>query len=78
MTADYFIKNLRLQSHPEGGFFKETYRSTGIIPSQCLADVNGDRHYSTAIYFLLRQGDFLLFTGLRAMSAGIFMKEVLC
>lgn len=61
MTAEFFIKHLQLESHPEGGFFKETYRSKGIIPSQCLTDVNGDRHYSTAIYFLLRQGDFSAF-----------------
>lgn len=62
MTADYFIKHLQLQPHPEGGFFKETYRSTGIIPSQSLpANFNGDRSFSTAIYFLLQQGDYSAF-----------------
>jgi uncharacterized protein len=61
MTANYFIKHLALQPHPEGGFFKETYRSPGIIPSQSLPYFNGDRHYSTAIYFLLQQGDFSAF-----------------
>lgn len=61
MTADYFIKHLHLQPHPEGGFFKETYRSPGIIPMQSLPDFTGDRHYSTAIYFLLQQGDFSAF-----------------
>jgi predicted cupin superfamily sugar epimerase len=62
MTAEYFIKHLQLQPHPEGGFFKETYRSPGIIPSQSLSsDFNGDRHYSTAIYFLLQKGDFSAF-----------------
>ncbi len=62
MTASYLIDHLQLQPHPEGGFFKETYRSSGIIPSQCLSHpFNGDRHYSTAIYFLLQQGDFSAF-----------------
>ena len=61
MNADYFIKHLQLQPHPEGGFFKEMYRSEGLIPSNCLQDFSGDRNYSTAIYFLLQQGDFSAF-----------------
>ena len=62
MTAEYFIKHLQLQSHPEGGFFKETYRSEGIITSKYLpASFNSDRNYSTAIYFLLQQGDYSAF-----------------
>ena len=62
MTADYFIRHLNLQPHPEGGFFKETYRSPGVIPSRCLpAAFHGDRFYSTAIYFLLQQNDFSAF-----------------
>jgi uncharacterized protein len=62
MNGGYFIKHLELQPHPEGGFFKETYRSPGIISSQSLSsDFNGDRHYSTAIYFLLQQGSFSAF-----------------
>ncbi len=62
MTADYFIKHLQLQPHPEGGFFKEMYRSPGIISSRCLPKkFNGDRNYSTAIYFLLQRNDFSAF-----------------
>lgn len=62
MTAEYFVKYLELKPHPEGGFFKETYRSNGIISSQCLpADFSGDKNYSTAIYFLLQKGDFSAF-----------------
>ncbi|MBD0288469.1 MAG: cupin domain-containing protein, partial [Flavisolibacter sp.] len=38
------------------------YRSSGVIPSQCLPHpFHGDRHYSTAIYFLLPQGNFSAF-----------------
>jgi uncharacterized protein len=62
MTAEHFIMHLQLQPHPEGGFFKETYRSAGNIAKQCLTDdFSGERSYSTAIYFLLQQGDFSAF-----------------
>ncbi|MGZ3882185.1 MAG: cupin domain-containing protein [Flavisolibacter sp.] len=62
MTADDIIKHLQLRPHPEGGFYKETYRSPGNIPSQALpAGFTGDRSYSTAIYFLLQQGDYSAF-----------------
>lgn len=27
MTADYWIKKLNLQPHPEGGYYKEVFRS---------------------------------------------------
>jgi len=62
MTADYFIKHLQLQPHPEGGFFKETYRSKGVITSASLSqNFSGNRNYSTAIYFLLQQNDYSAF-----------------
>jgi predicted cupin superfamily sugar epimerase len=57
-TADYWIQNLNLAAHPEGGFFKETYRATGAIPQAALPGTfSGDRSFSTAIYFLLRSQD---------------------
>jgi hypothetical protein len=60
--VDHLIKHLRLQPHPEGGFYKETYRSAGVIPAQCLSSAfSGDRSYATAIYFMLQQGDFSAF-----------------
>ena len=56
-TADDYISKLNLQEHPEGGYFKETYRSTGMIKKESLSDdYNGRRCYSTAIYFLLKSG----------------------
>jgi predicted cupin superfamily sugar epimerase len=62
MTGNDLINLLQLQPHPEGGYFKETYRSSGVITSQCLpSDFRGNRHYATAIYFLLQQGDFSAF-----------------
>jgi uncharacterized protein len=62
MTAQYYIEHLQLQPHPEGGYYKETYRSKGNIASACLPEyISGQRSYSTAIYFLLQQGDFSAF-----------------
>ena len=62
MTARYYIEHLQLASHPEGGFYKETYRSEGTIAAACLPEeMVGDRSFSTAIYFLLREGDFSAF-----------------
>lgn len=52
------IRYLGMQPHPEGGWFVETYRSSGIIPSEALPlEFIGDRNYSTAIFFLLRTGE---------------------
>jgi len=62
MTVESLINHLELQPHPEGGFYKETYRSKGTIPSGTLtATFTGDRSYSTAIYFLLRQDNYSAF-----------------
>jgi predicted cupin superfamily sugar epimerase len=59
---DYnYIEQLQLTPHPEGGFYKETYRAAGVIPASCLSDRSDDRYYSTAIYFLLQEEDFSAF-----------------
>ncbi len=57
-TATDWIKRLGLESHPEGGYFRETYRASGIIPGQVLPSsfAGGDRVFSTGIYFLLKSG----------------------
>lgn len=54
------LKNhLQLEPHPEGGYFKETYRSTGntIQPYEGAHQ----RSFSTGIYFLLVSGNFSAF-----------------
>ena len=57
-----YITDLHLQPHPEGGYYKETYRSKDVLTAQCLpAHFDGTRQISTAIYFLLQQGDFSAF-----------------
>lgn len=62
MTANQYVKHLQLQPHPEGGYYKENYRSDGTITAACLPNnFDGDRSFSTAIYFLLQEGDFSAF-----------------
>ena len=58
LTAAAWIEHLGLEPHPEGGYFRETYRAAGMIPGSALPANfrGGDRNYSTAIYFLLPSG----------------------
>lgn len=61
-TADYWIEILEMQRHPEGGYFKETYKCVEDIEGNALPDrFEGNRSMSTAIYFLLRKEDFSAF-----------------
>ncbi|HMP74564.1 MAG TPA: cupin domain-containing protein, partial [Kiritimatiellia bacterium] len=58
-SAENWIKGLELAPHPEGGWFRETYRSGESIRQDALPDrFGGDRAFSTAIYYLLRRGEF--------------------
>ncbi|MDD3686111.1 MAG: cupin domain-containing protein, partial [Bacteroidales bacterium] len=53
---------LNLQPHPEGGFYRETYRCETVIPQNVLGDnFCGDRNISTCIYFMLVSGNFSAF-----------------
>lgn len=62
MTAQTIIRHLQLQPHPEGGFYREIYRSAGTIGHKCLPPAfGGERHYATSIYYLLQEGDFSAF-----------------
>ena len=53
---------LGLLPHPEGGYFREIYRSTKPIPQSALPKCyDGDRNYGTSIYYLLNGEDFSAF-----------------
>lgn len=53
MDSKQYINLLQLEAHPEGGFFKETYRSELLMP----IEGRNKRNVSTAIYFLLEGSD---------------------
>jgi predicted cupin superfamily sugar epimerase len=62
IAAD-IIRLLALAPHPEGGFFRETFRAD---PLPFALPERGVRSASTAIYFLLRRGDFSAFHRVRS------------
>ena len=56
------IQQYNLQPHPEGGWYKQSYRSAEYINAAALPErFGGDRPFSTAIYFLLEKGNFSAF-----------------
>ncbi len=65
--AQYWIDRLQLQPHPEGGFYRQTYRAEMTIARAGLpSSFLGDRAAATAIYFLLEGNDFSAFHRLRS------------
>jgi len=60
--AESLIASLALEKHPEGGWYQEVYRSTGVIPQAALPEGFVDeRAYSTSIYFLLSGNEYSAF-----------------
>jgi len=60
--ALHWVNQLQLVEHPEGGWYKEVYRSEGSIASSSLPDrFDGERSYATSIYFLLSSDVFSAF-----------------
>ena len=53
-TAKDWISKLQLRPHPEGGHYRETYRSANLIQPP---GYSGPRAFSTSIYFLLQAGE---------------------
>jgi uncharacterized protein len=63
----YWIQRLGLERHPEGGYFRQTYRADIEIAQEALpVRFSGARRASTAIYFLLEAGDFSALHRLRS------------
>lgn len=60
--TDQLIQKYNLEPHPEGGWYKQTYKSKEQIVADALPERFGaNRVFSTAIYFLLEQGNFSAF-----------------
>lgn len=78
MTAKEIIERLKLEAHPEGGFYKETYRSDFVIKT----DQQQTRNISTAIYFLLKDEDKSLFHRIQSDELWFFHQgealEIVC
>ncbi|AYL96128.1 cupin domain-containing protein [Mucilaginibacter celer] len=54
-SAAYYIQTLNLLPHPEGGHYKETFRSGQEVSRVGAADV---KQACTSIYYLLENNDF--------------------
>lgn len=56
------INHYNLLPHPEGGFYRQTYAASEQILRDALPErFDGNRNFSTAIYFLLPNGIFSAF-----------------
>jgi len=63
----YGVEKLELEAHPEGGYFRQTYKADAMLAKEALpAGFAGARAASTAIYFLLEGGNFSAFHRLRS------------
>jgi predicted cupin superfamily sugar epimerase len=62
LSTKEIVTYYQLLPHPEGGYYKETYRSSEVINKGALPSrFNGNRNFATAIYFLLEKGNFSAF-----------------
>ena len=67
MDADDIIRTLELEPHPEGGWYRETFRAESVA---------GERGALTAIYYLLRENERSIGIGSwMPMRPGIGMSE---
>lgn len=58
----YYIKKLKLEKHPEGGYYKQIYKDKIMIKKEGLPNIfDGNRSCSTAIYYLLNGNNFSAF-----------------
>jgi uncharacterized protein len=61
--AKRLVKKLGLEEHPEGGYFKETYRAKTLVNVQGREDM---RNIATAIYYMLADNQFSAFHRIRS------------
>lgn len=62
ISAQEWIEKLDMLKHPEGGYYREFYRSGEYIKKNHLpVRFSGDRCFSTSIYFLLKQDEISAF-----------------
>ncbi len=55
-TAEFWIDWLKLERHPEGGYYRRAYQSEEYVPEECLPErFSGSRLLSTSIHYLLKR-----------------------
>ena len=68
MNAKVIINKLEMLPHPEGGYYKETYRSE----EQTINKEGNKRNTSTAIYFLLENNNISRFHRIKSDEMWFF------
>ncbi|GIX42513.1 MAG: hypothetical protein KatS3mg129_2246 [Leptospiraceae bacterium] len=72
------INTLQLQRHPEGGYYKEIYRSIETIPVEILENRKNskkkNRNICTSIYYLLIKEDVSVFHRIKSDEIWHFYK----
>lgn len=59
MKVDDIIRTLGLVPHPEGGYYREIYRSAETVGRESLPErYDGDRQFGSSIYYLLTEDTF--------------------
>ena len=72
-TAHELITHLQLVKHPEGGYFREIFRSPTVISRHALPQGHrGDRSIMTSIYFLLPSEEVSRFHRLKSEELWFF------
>jgi len=67
IDAKYWIHKLQLMPHPEGGYYRQTYRAELMVEKASLPpEFAGSRAVATAIHFLLTGTDFSALHRLRS------------
>jgi predicted cupin superfamily sugar epimerase len=61
--AARLVKKLELQKHPEGGYYRQTYKSDTMVNVE---GREGPRNASSAIYYMLAGNEFSAFHRLRS------------
>lgn len=59
--VDFLIQQLQLLPHPEGGYYREVYRSENCFPNSNFNEFPSGRSFGTSIYFLLENKNFSAF-----------------
>jgi len=67
LKAKQYKKKLKLKKHPEGGYYKEVYRSGELILGEHLPKrFKTSRNFSTSIYFMLEGNQYSTFHKLQS------------
>jgi len=72
-TAQYWIENLKLLPHEEGGSFNRYFLSKQIIPQSNLDGFSGDRHSASKTYYLLEEFQVSVFHKIKQQEIWDFL-----